>query len=289
MVWRVWGSGSPVVLVHGGAGAWSHWIRNLPALTRTHTVIAPDLPGLGDSASPPSPYSPESIAEIAAAGLADVLERVARGEPGTSGPEVAICGFSFGGMLCGLVAERIAPRVRRVVLIGASGLGGRFAPLAPVSKLPAGAGPAELEALHRRNLGIMMIHDPARIDALALLVQATNAPRTRVMSPEHALSHKLEDALRRSGLPFDSLWGEHCIFAPDLDRRREVLAAIRPDTTFHVIAGAGHWAQYEAPDVVTELLETLVSTERGERTGDPLRAPSSGGSTGTEAGGAELA
>ena len=48
MVWRVWGSGPPLVLFHGGYGSWMHWIRNVLVLAREFTVIAPDLPGLGE-------------------------------------------------------------------------------------------------------------------------------------------------------------------------------------------------------------------------------------------------
>ena len=53
MVWRQWGEGLPVVIMHGGAGAWQHWIRNLEPLLQTgRSVWAPDLPGLGDSDLP---------------------------------------------------------------------------------------------------------------------------------------------------------------------------------------------------------------------------------------------
>ncbi len=34
MVWRVWGSGEPLVLFHGGSGSWTHWIRNIPELSQ---------------------------------------------------------------------------------------------------------------------------------------------------------------------------------------------------------------------------------------------------------------
>ena len=34
MVWRVWGAGEPLVLFHGGSGSWTHWIRNIPELSR---------------------------------------------------------------------------------------------------------------------------------------------------------------------------------------------------------------------------------------------------------------
>ena len=53
IVWRVWGSGPPLLLTHGGGGSWLHWIRNIDALAQERTVWAVDLPGYGDSAMPP--------------------------------------------------------------------------------------------------------------------------------------------------------------------------------------------------------------------------------------------
>ncbi|MEG2631610.1 MAG: alpha/beta hydrolase, partial [Comamonas sp.] len=35
MVWHVWGEGAgglPLVLLHGGSGSWTHWVRNIEAL-----------------------------------------------------------------------------------------------------------------------------------------------------------------------------------------------------------------------------------------------------------------
>ena len=53
LTWRVWGSQNiykrPVVLLHGGFGAWNHWIRNIPLLEKDFNVLAVDLPGCGDS------------------------------------------------------------------------------------------------------------------------------------------------------------------------------------------------------------------------------------------------
>ena len=56
--YREVGSGPPLVLLHGGYGSWMHWIRNVGPLARQFTVIAPDMPGLGDSATPPEPWTP---------------------------------------------------------------------------------------------------------------------------------------------------------------------------------------------------------------------------------------
>ena len=43
------GDGPPVVLLHGPVGHAGHWFRVLPALAKSHRVVAPDLPGQGDS------------------------------------------------------------------------------------------------------------------------------------------------------------------------------------------------------------------------------------------------
>ena len=73
MVWRVWGEGAPLVLLHGGSGSWRHWARNIGPLGAGRMVITPDLPGLGDSAMPEGVSTPEGVAEILARGLDRIL------------------------------------------------------------------------------------------------------------------------------------------------------------------------------------------------------------------------
>ena len=54
LVWHRWGEGAPLVLLHGGSGSWTHWLRNIaPLVAAGHQVLAPDLPGFGDSDPPP--------------------------------------------------------------------------------------------------------------------------------------------------------------------------------------------------------------------------------------------
>ena len=43
------GQGDPVVLLHGWPETWYEWRHVMPALAKNHTVIVPDLRGLGDS------------------------------------------------------------------------------------------------------------------------------------------------------------------------------------------------------------------------------------------------
>jgi pimeloyl-ACP methyl ester carboxylesterase len=65
MHYVIGGQGDPIVLLHGWPETWYEWHKVMPALARNYTVIIPDLPGLGDSSSKPSPagYDGRSVAE----------------------------------------------------------------------------------------------------------------------------------------------------------------------------------------------------------------------------------
>ena len=56
-IYRTVGSGPPVVLIHGMINSSRHWERVALRLADRHTVIAPDLLGHGDSATPRGDYS----------------------------------------------------------------------------------------------------------------------------------------------------------------------------------------------------------------------------------------
>ena len=62
MVWHLWGSGTPLVLLHGGSGSWSHWVKNIEELSKHYRLLVPDLPGLGDSDNPPFFFDPKDYA-----------------------------------------------------------------------------------------------------------------------------------------------------------------------------------------------------------------------------------
>ncbi len=57
------GSGPLVLLVHGFGQTWYEWREMMPELARTHTVIAVDLPGLGQS-GPTRSYAGQDVASL---------------------------------------------------------------------------------------------------------------------------------------------------------------------------------------------------------------------------------
>ena len=51
---------------------WTHWIRNILPLALHVRVLAPDMPGFGDSDVPPEPHTADALAERRAARHAGV-------------------------------------------------------------------------------------------------------------------------------------------------------------------------------------------------------------------------
>jgi len=201
MIWRRWGprsgGGPALVLLHGGYGSWTHWLKNVDNLAARYSVLACDLPGLGESADVAKPYSAESLAAIVAEGIA----RVAPGE------SVAICGFSFGSVIGGHVAAQMGARVSSLLLLGAAGLGLPRKPL-DLTRVEPGMAPDEIAEVQRGNLVKLMFGDAERVDALAVHLQNENTRRGRLDSRPIAFTDTLVHTLPKATARLGAIWGE---------------------------------------------------------------------------------
>ncbi len=248
MVWHSWGEGPALVLLHGGSGSWRHWVRTIPTFARDYRVLAPDHPGLGESALPPAPYSPTTIAAIHRAGLETLL---------APGERYDLVGFSFGGLIAGHLAAQDGDRVRTLTINGSGGLGVARQPT-PLEKVRSKTGAERVEA-HRANLNRLMIHDPARIDELALAIQEWNSVHARLDSRQFALTMTLSEAITAATAPLYAIWGARDATGyPHIDDRRRALEALRPDVVFRTVENAGHWTAYEAPEAFNAILRSYL-------------------------------
>ena len=251
MVWRIWGQGAALALFHGGYGSWTHWIRNVEPLARHFRVLVPDLPGLGDSDVPPEPDKPEAIAAVVASGLLSLMD---------AGEAANIAGFSYGGLIGGLTAERLGTRAHNLVLVGSGGLGVRRG--VPIELITWRDLPDEAarSAAHAENLAILMLADRGNIDELAVHLQIGNATRARVRSRALSRIPALPTAIPRMRARLHGLWGERDITAQGvLDRIRDLLQSLQPGASFTVIPRAGHWVQYESADAFNRTLIDLLA------------------------------
>jgi pimeloyl-ACP methyl ester carboxylesterase len=125
VIYRTAGSGPPVVLIHGMVNSSRHWREVALGLAQEHMVIAPDLIGHGDSATPRGDYSLGAHA----AAIRDLLTVI--------GVESAtFVGHSLGGGVAMQFFWQFPQRVERLVLVSSGGLGHQVSPLLRAAAMP---------------------------------------------------------------------------------------------------------------------------------------------------------
>jgi pimeloyl-ACP methyl ester carboxylesterase len=102
------GHGTPVILIHGYAETSRMWRPIIPRLAKRFTVIAPDLPGIGDSSIPPNGLDMKAAA-TRVHGLARSLGVV----------RARVVGHDIGLMIAYAYAAQFPAEVEKLVLMDA--------------------------------------------------------------------------------------------------------------------------------------------------------------------------
>ena len=242
MVWRRWGKGPPLVLLHGGSGAWSHWLRTIDTLAERYTVYAADLPGCGESALPPDARDADGIHETVAQGIAQLA----------AGVPVQLVAFSFGTMVAGFITATRPELVAHLHLVGCAGLG-LARPKLNLKSL-GGVPPEGHEAIVRGNMESLMVLHPRTLDDEALSLHYANLQRDRLRRRRISRTPLTIELQPRWQCPVHAIWGAGDILIKhDSARLREVLSGcdLRGLT---LIEDAGHWAQYERAEAFNAVL-----------------------------------
>ncbi len=109
MYYEIHGSGSPLVLLHGGGSTiYTSFGRILPELAKTHEVIAIELQAHGHTGDRNAPVSFQQDADD----VAELLRQL-------NIPKADILGFSNGGQTCFDLGIRHPDRVRRLIVASA--------------------------------------------------------------------------------------------------------------------------------------------------------------------------
>ncbi len=100
------GEGPALVLLHGWPQTWWAWHALLPALAEQFTVIAVDLPGLGDSSKPASGYDTNTVSQRIHALISDLGH-----------DEIYLAGHDWGGAVAYAYAAQFRSSVKRLAVI----------------------------------------------------------------------------------------------------------------------------------------------------------------------------
>ena len=250
------GSGPPLALIHGLGTNRAIWRMVIPSLADRHRVLAPDLPGFGESAPAGDGFELEAAADAVGDALAS-----------SSAEPVDLVGHSLGGAVALTLASRRPDAVRRLVLCAPAG----FRPRSPrIAGALAAAVPPLLAARRavaprlvaspagRRALMLGALHDGGAVSetqSLAMIEASRGARRLREAA-QTAISADLIELLAGLDLPVGLLRGDRDTVMP-----AAVVDAIirrRPGMPVEAVPAAGHVAQVERPAGFADALERLL-------------------------------
>jgi pimeloyl-ACP methyl ester carboxylesterase len=264
-VFRIAGSGPPLLLIHGIGDSSATWRTVLPALARKHLVIAPDLLGHGMSAKPRADYSVAAYAN----GMRDLL--------GVLGIDrVTLVGHSLGGGVAMQFAYQFPEKTERMVLVSSGGAGRGVSPLLRAATLPGASAvlaavrlpgarsavSAGVGVLERLNTGL-------GVDAedLRRVVDAVPDPRARaafirtlraVVDWRGQVVTMLDRCYLARGMPTLLVWGNRDSVLP-VGHAYQARAAM-PGSRLEIFEGAGHFPFHSDPPRFVSLLEEFVTT-----------------------------
>jgi pimeloyl-ACP methyl ester carboxylesterase len=254
------GSGDPPMLFVHGIGNHNHFAAQIDYFSRSHRVIAPDLPGFGLSDAPEREYSIATFADDIT-GLCDELDL----------HKPVIVGHSMAGAVALEVAAARPELPSAIVLLDPI-------PIVPLPALQAQrgqlaaalAGPAYREAF--------------RGFAEERMFRATDDPelRARIVdemcaTPQHVLAPTFANLSEWSGEPLADRVRVPVLLITagdglpaDMPRTRELLPQLELGRT----VGVGHFAHAIAPDQVNAMIDRFLATLR-QRTPESLATTAS--------------
>jgi len=259
------GDGPVVLLIHGLADSLLSWYCNIDALAYAgYRVIAPDLPGSGESDKPGHlDYDPVSAAEF----IYDFSQELGL-------KKFSLVGSSAGGLIAGLFALENPDMAEKMVLVCSGGFGRRVSWLLRILSVPL-LGNLVYQLWLNNKMGVtkrLFYRTPPILDELLpemeqmkLLPGAREAVLSALRSTVTLRGIRNQayilERLKDSAVPLMTVWGANDTIIPAVhaeDVRREL-----PGSIVQIIPECGHWPQMEHPEQFNPLLISFLN-------GDPI-------------------
>jgi pimeloyl-ACP methyl ester carboxylesterase len=260
---RSGGHGPAVVLIHGFGDTGDMWAPLATDLARDHTVVAPDLRGMGLSSRPPDGYDKRTqAADIRAVLTALHIDRV------------AIVGHDIGTMVAYAYAARYPDKTEKLVVMDAPVPG--IPPWDDILRNPLlwhfsfGGPDAERLVAGRERIYLdrfwnefagdrSRIDEATRVHYAKLYAQpgAMHSAFAQFLSfPKDAEDNKVSMATRLT-MPVLAVGGEQSFGATEA----VVMRNAATNVTEAVIPNSGHWLMEEQPTATIKAIRTFLDAK----------------------------
>lgn len=260
------GTGPPVLLLHGHEQSATSWRWVIPALARTHRVLAVSLPGHGETDRAVGGYAPgRDLTPF----VADFLTTLGVGS-------LDLVGNSVGGSVALRLTLANPGAVRTLTLVASAGLGREVHPLLALDTLP---GIGELAIMLSRLPGgdiqrssmsaAMLFAQPWRMPADFFTEQHDLGRRPGQLEASTAMARALFDVsgqrdiildqLRTLTMPTLVVWGENDYVLPAHHARAAVDRL--PRGRLSLFPDCGHLPHVEHPDRFAVVLSDWLTED----------------------------
>ena len=257
------GSGPAVLLLHGLGCDHTTWAPVMESLARTHTVIAPDMLGHGESDKPRADYSVGGYAN----GMRDLLTMLGI-------DSATVVGHSFGGGVAMQFAYQYPERTERLVLVGSGGLGPEVTPAIRAITTPgfhqvmavlAAPGLRHLTTTALRMLARTRVSQLRDLGEVADIYDSFKDPHTRaairhvvraVVDWKGQIVTMSDRAYLTEAMPMCVVWGRDDKVIPV--RHASNVAMLAPKAQVEVIPNAGHFPHKDHPERFVKIVNDFI-------------------------------
>ncbi len=252
----------PVLLVHGYLVTHYEWRVVVQDLAGDRRVIAPDLPGCGESDRPPPHEAHDYSFPWLAESLLDVLDVLKL-------DRVDVVAHSMGGTVAICLAEQAPLRVRKLVLVDPSCFTMPLPLEGRIALLP-GIGQFVFRSLYRRadlrRYMARVYSTPELLDERAIdiywdrLAREGGRDAALAMLRQLANLDHMRERFKAITMPTLVVWGDRDrIIVPELGDR---LVELLPNAILRTIEGCGHAANEERPEALLPLIREHLDGSR---------------------------
>ncbi len=242
----------PLLLLHGGFGdAWMNWSELIPYLAEDYNVIAPDLPGYGQS---------DALRTMRLDALVDWLKAFMET---LQLSQAALVGHSFAGVIVRMFSAAYPTLVPALILVNGGMLPDTTRTARFLASLPM-IGPRLFSDIAARSTSRTQLEDMIMVKGVLTerLVANVQNNRSGMMALMRGLTLSRLPAETVPRIAVMLLWGESDTITPK--RTAEHLMSEIPGAKTAWLADTGHMPHIEAPDAfAAQVMFFLRNNDRG--------------------------